>query len=263
MISVARRRHSHDDAPDTAADFRRLAVLPPGVEHDALRDGLVRDWLPMAHRIAARYRNRGEPLDDLCQVAALGLVKAVDGYDPDRGPAFESYAVPTITGEVRRHFRDHTWLLRVPRRTQELRGRVRTAHRDLSGSGREPTPADIAARAGLDLEDVLEGLSALHAYAALSLDAELAPGAPGEGSTLADTLGAPDPELDTVVDRVAVTPLIAELPEREQRILYLRFFRGMTQSRIAEECGISQMHVSRLLSDTCSELRHRTLSGAA
>ncbi|MFE0426755.1 SigB/SigF/SigG family RNA polymerase sigma factor [Streptomyces sp. NPDC058953] len=262
-MSVTCRRHPHHDAPDTAADFRRLAVLPDGPERDALRDRVVRAWLPMAHRIATRYRNRGEPLDDLRQVAALALVKAVDGFDPDRGGAFESYAVPTISGEVRRHFRDHTWMLRVPRRTQELRGRVRGAYRELAQSGREPSADEIAARTELGADDVREGLSALHAYAALSLDAELAPGAPGERLTLADTLGAPDPDLDTVVDREAVKPLIEALPERERRILYLRYFRGMTQSRIAEECGISQMHVSRLLTDTCSQIRLRALSEAA
>ncbi|MEU5159440.1 SigB/SigF/SigG family RNA polymerase sigma factor [Streptomyces sp. NPDC020875] len=260
-MSVTRRRHRHHDAPDTTADFRRLAALPGGPEHDALRDRVVCAWLPMAHRLAARYRNRGESLDDLRQVAALALVKAVDGFDPWRGGAFESYAVPTITGEVRRHFRDHTWMLRVPRRTQELRGRVRGVYRELAQSGAEPSAEAIAARTDLRADEVREGLSALHAYAALSLDAELAPGALGERLTLADTLGGPDRGLDTVVDREAVKPLIEELPERERRILYLRFFRGMTQSRIAEECGISQMHVSRLLTETCSRIRHRALSG--
>ncbi|GLF93065.1 SigB/SigF/SigG family RNA polymerase sigma factor [Streptomyces yaizuensis] len=262
-MSANRGRHPHHDAPDTGDELRRLAGLPDGPERDGLREEVVRAWLPMAHRIAGRYRDRGEALDDLRQVAAVGLVKAVDHFDPGRGAAFESYAVPTITGEVRRHFRDHTWCLRVPRRTQELRGRVRAVYQELSQSGREPSVTEIAERAALEVAEVREGLSALHAHTALSLDAELAPGADGGSATLADTLGAPDPALETVVEREAVKRLIGDLTERERRILYLRFFRGMTQSRIAEEFGISQMHVSRLLSSTCARLRSRVTAGAA
>ncbi|MFJ4681955.1 SigB/SigF/SigG family RNA polymerase sigma factor [Streptomyces sp. NPDC091377] len=267
MTSANRVRHhprprshrAHHDAPDTATEQRDLTVLPEGPERDRLREEVVRAWLPMAHRIAGRYRDRGESLDDLRQVAAVGLVKAVDGYDPGRG-AFESYAVPTITGEVRRHFRDHTWTVRVPRRTQDLRGRVRGVHQELSQSGHEPSEGEIAERTGLDTDDVREGLSALHAYSALSLDADLTLGEAGE-TTLADTLGGRDPDLDKILDREAVKPLLAELPEREQRLLYLRYFQGFTQTRIAEEFGVSQMHVSRLLSTTCTRLRERLSAG--
>ncbi|MCG7209649.1 sigma-70 family RNA polymerase sigma factor, partial [Streptomyces arenae] len=143
-------RRTHDDAPDTAALFARLAALEDGPERDALRDELVAAWLPMAHRIAGRFRDRGEAVEDLRQVAALGLVKAVDRYDPSRG-AFESYAVPTITGEVKRHFRDRMWALRVPRRVQELRNRVRVARRVLTENpgAPEPSVADLAAHTGL------------------------------------------------------------------------------------------------------------------
>lgn len=256
-------RHPHHDAPDTSAELRRLAVLPDGPEREVLREQVVRAWLPMAHRIAGRYRHRGEALDDLRQVAAIGLVKAVDHYDPGRGAPFESYAVPTITGEVRRHFRDHSWTVRVPRRTQELQGRVRSVYQELAQSGREPSVRELAERTELAVCDVREGLSALHAHTALSLDAELAlDGRQGSGATLADTLGGPDPALQTVVDREAVKPFLGDLSERERRLLYLRFFQGLTQSRIAEEFGISQMHVSRLLNSTCARLRERAGVGA-
>jgi RNA polymerase sigma-B factor len=253
------RHHPHHDAPDTADRFRRLAALPPGPEREALRSELVEAWLPMADRIAGRFRDRGESLDDLRQVAALGLVKAVDRYDPERGHAFESYAVPTVTGEIKRHFRDHLWTLHVPRRVQELRNRVRAAGQELAGTagGQRPTVADLAAQAHLSEDDVRAGLEALESFAALSLDAEL-PGSE-DGYSLADALGSPDPALDTVVDREAVKPRLAALPERERAILYMRFFGDMTQSRIAEQLGISQMHVSRLISRCCGRLRDEIL----
>ncbi|MFH8483390.1 SigB/SigF/SigG family RNA polymerase sigma factor [Streptomyces sp. NPDC018055] len=241
--------------PPTDVAFRRLSDLPPGTERDALRDDIICAWLPMAHRLAARFRGRGESMDDLRQVAAMGLVKAVDRYDPNRGKAFETYAVPTVTGEVKRHFRDHTWDVHVPRRVQDLRNRVRTARRDLAQrlGGRAPTCAEIAAEAGLAEEDVLLGLEALESYSALSLDAEPA-GADG-GSPLADRLGSCDHALDVAVDREAVKPELRRLPERERTILYLRYFRDMTQLGIAERLGISQMHVSRLISRSCERVR--------
>ncbi|MFE7956116.1 RNA polymerase sigma factor SigF [Streptomyces sp. NPDC057413] len=254
------RPHPHDDAPDTAAAFRRLAALPPGPERDALRAEITEAWLPMAERLAGRFRNRGESSDGLRQVAALGLVKAVDRYDPDLGNAFESYAVPTITGEIKRHFRDHMWTLHVPRRVQDLRNRVRVAVQELSQtvSGRQPTVAEIAERARLSEEDVRTGMEALESFTALSLDAEM-PGSEG-GYALTDALGAPDPALDTVVDREAVRPRLAALPERERAILYMRYFGDMTQSRIAEQLGISQMHVSRLISRCVARLRADVLA---
>ncbi|MEU2895962.1 RNA polymerase sigma factor SigF [Streptomyces sp. NPDC001273] len=256
------KQHPHDDAADTAAAFRRLAALPDGAERDALRDGIVEAWLPMADRLAGRFRSRGESFDDLRQVAALGLVKAVDRYDPGLGSAFESYAVPTITGEIKRHFRDHMWTLHVPRRVQELRNRVRGASQDLSQTtpGGRPTVAEIAERAGLSEEDVRTGQEALESFSALSLDAAL-PGS-DDGYSLGDALGAPDPALDAVVDREAVKERLAALPERERTILYMRFFGDMTQSGIAEELGISQMHVSRLISRCCGRVREQVMSDA-
>lgn len=265
MRSDARqtKRHPHDDAPDTAAAFRRLTEMPHGPERDELRQELVKAWLPMAERLAGRFRNRGEALDDLRQVAALGLVKAVDRYDPERGSAFESYAVPTVTGEIKRHFRDHMWTLHVPRRVQDLRNRVRFARQDLVQTvpGRAPTLAEIAEKAQLSEEDTAAGLEALDSFTALSLDAEL-PGSE-DGYALRDALGAPDPALDVVIDREAVKPRIAALPERERDILYMRFFGDMTQSRIAEQLGISQMHVSRLISRCCDRLRDQVMQDAA
>ncbi|MFE5211921.1 SigB/SigF/SigG family RNA polymerase sigma factor [Streptomyces sp. NPDC056600] len=248
------RGHPHDDAPDTAAAFARLASLPEGPEHRALRDDLVRAWLPMAERIAVNFRGRGEALEDLYQVAALGLVKAVDHYDPARGCAFESYAVPTVTGEIKRHFRDHLWTLHVPRRVQDLRNRVRRAAKELSQTtqGRSPTIAEIAEYTGLTEDEVRTGMEALECFHALSLEAEL-PGT--EGYALEDALGSVETGYDLVVDRVAVRPCLEALSERDRVILYLRFFRGMTQSRIAQQLGISQMHVSRLLSGCFDRLR--------
>ncbi|MET7743434.1 SigB/SigF/SigG family RNA polymerase sigma factor [Streptomyces sp. NPDC005385] len=251
-------RRTHDDSPEATALFERLVELDDGPERDALRDELVALWLPMAHRIAGRFRDRGEAMEDLRQVAALGLVKAVDRFDPVRG-AFESYAVPTITGEVKRHFRDRMWALRVPRRVQELRNRVRVARRDLLDrpGTREPTPADLAAHTGLTEEEVSAGLEALESFSTLSLDAELAAG--DDGYSLGDTLGESDSSYDVVVDREAAKNELRRLPERERAILYMRFFEDMTQSGIADRLGISQMHVSRLITRSCAQVRNEAL----
>jgi RNA polymerase sigma-70 factor (sigma-B/F/G subfamily) len=247
------RRH-HDDTPDTEAAFRRLLDLPDGAERDTLRQEIVAAWMPMAHRLAKRFRNRGESLEDLQQVADLGLFKAVTRYDPDRGHAFESFAVPTVVGEIKRHFRDHMWDLHVPRRVQELRNKVRTSRRELSLrlDGRAPTVAQLAEHTGLTEEEVLTGMEALESYRTLSLDAELT--GSEDGYALVDTLGDSEPGFDLVLYREAVKPELERLPERERRILYLRFFQDMTQSRITEQLGISQMHVSRLISRSCHRI---------
>ncbi|MFJ9041430.1 SigB/SigF/SigG family RNA polymerase sigma factor [Streptomyces sp. NPDC102406] len=246
----------HHDAPDTTQAFQRLATCPPGPERDALCEELVTAWLPMAHRLATRYRNKGEDLEDLRQVAAMGLVKAVHRYRPDRGP-FAAYAVPTITGELRRHFRDHAWDVRVPRRIQNLRNKVRAARRELldrpGHPGGEPSLADLCTHTGLTRDEVLDGLEALESYTALSLDAQA--GTADETFTFADSLGANDPRYDLVARREAVKEGLSNLPERERRILYLRFFEDMTQTRIAEKVGLSQMHVSRLITRSCAEVR--------
>jgi RNA polymerase sigma-70 factor (sigma-B/F/G subfamily) len=256
--TVRRTRHPHDDAPDTAAAFTRLAELADGPERETLRDDVVRAWMPMAHRLAGRFRNRGESVEDLRQVAAVGLVKAVDRYEPSRG-SFESYAVPTIVGEIKRHFRDYTWDMHVPRRVQDIRNRVRTSYRELTLGldDRSPTLAQLSEHSGLPEEDVLAGLEALQSYRSLSLDAELTTTSTSAGYSLLDTLGEGEPGYDDVVDREAVKPLLRALPERDKRVLYLRFFCDMTQKKIGEQLGISQMHVSRILSGTCDRLRRQ------
>ncbi|MEU4930269.1 SigB/SigF/SigG family RNA polymerase sigma factor [Streptomyces yokosukanensis] len=259
---AAPTRRNHDDAPDTAELFTRLAGLGDGPERDAVRDELVAAWLPMAHRIAGRFRDRGESVEDLRQVAALGLVKAVDRFDPARG-AFESYAVPTVTGEVKRHFRDRMWALRVPRRIQELRNRVRLARRELGqhpGSP-EPTLAALASHTGLTEEEVGAGMAALDSFSTLSLDAEASTG--DDGQSLAETLGSTDASYDVVIDREAAKAGLRRLPERERAILYMRFFEDMTQSRIADRLGISQMHVSRLISRSCARVRDEAMGRCA
>jgi len=252
----------HDDAPDTADLFARLATLEDGHEREAVRAELVTAWLPMAHRIAGRFRDRGESIEDLRQVAALGLVKAIDRFAPERG-AFESYAVPTITGEVKRHFRDRMWALRVPRRIQELRNKVRVARRELTQTpgSPEPSAADIAAHTGLTEDEVNSGLEALESFSTLSLDAELS--GDEDGYSLADTLGAADSAYDVVIDREAAKEGLRRLPERDRAILYLRYFEDMTQSRIADRFGISQMHVSRLISRSCARVRAEALGQSA
>ncbi len=253
LRSESRRRHQ--DAPDTAADFERLAALPAGPEAEELQEKLVAAWLPMAKRLARKFRNRGEPVEDLEQVAALGLFKAVGRFDPAEGSAFESYAIPTITGELKRHFRDHTWDVHVPRRVQNLRNRVRECIKTLSAEGSSPTVARIAEHSGLCEEDVQLGMEALGSYKSLSLDA---PRGEGEDDySLLNYLGQTEPGFDLALSREAVKPYLKRLPEREREILYLRFFRGRTQSHIAQQFGCSQMHISRLISRTCERLRRQ------
>lgn len=261
MTTTAISRRRHDDAPDTEEDFRRLVKLPPGAERDMVRQTIIFAWLPVAERLALRFRNKGESTDDLTQVAALALVKAVDRYDPQLGHAFASFAIPTIVGELKRHFRDHLWTLHVPRRVQEVRARTRAARDDLEQElvGRSPTVADICERTGLSEADVLLGLEASASCDPLSLDA---PTHSAEDRMLADTLGADDSAIELVINRESLRPLLAELPEREQRILYLRFFAELTQSQIGEILGVSQMHVSRTLTRLCAELRQRLIASS-
>ncbi|MEU1132444.1 SigB/SigF/SigG family RNA polymerase sigma factor [Streptomyces sp. NPDC005900] len=253
------------DTPDTTADFERLATLPAGPERQRLVEELVEAWLPMAHRLAGKFRDRGEPLEDLEQVAALGLVKAVDRYDPAQGP-FVPYAMPTIVGEVKRYFRDHAWSVHVPRRVQELRNKVRAGIRELAlaDQDRFPTVAQIAEHTHLSEEDVLTGMEAIDSFRAVSLDAQLsAQGSRDDSFALADVLGADEPRYDVVIAREAVKPSLARLSERERRILNMRFFHDMTQARIGEELGISQMHVSRLITRACKRVRAHVENEAA
>jgi RNA polymerase sigma-B factor len=235
--------------------FEEFAALPPDhPDRAALRTKLVTGHLPIVQHIARRFSGRGEPVDDLEQAGTVGLLGAVDRFEPGRGVDFLSFAVPTITGEIRRHFRDRTWSMRVPRRLKDLQSAINGAVGSLSQElGRAPRPSEIAARLGMQTEEVVDGLDAQHAYRSSSLDELVA----GADTTLTDTLGGADAELEKVEYRETLAPLLDELPERERTILVLRFFGNMTQTRIAEQVGISQMHVSRLLAQTLERLRNR------
>ncbi|MDT3441139.1 MULTISPECIES: RNA polymerase sigma factor SigF [unclassified Pseudofrankia] len=252
-------RTSSPDRAHARVLFARLAELPEGdSERSQIRDQLVRMHLPLVEYLARRFRNRGEPLDDLVQVATIGLIKSVDRFDPERGVEFSTYATPTIVGEIKRHFRDKGWAIRVPRRLQELKLSLTKATSELSQSlGRSPTVAEIAAHLEMSEEEVLEGLESANAYSAVSLDAP--DSGDDESPAVADTLGVQDESLEGVEYRESLKPLLEKLPPREKRILLLRFFGNMTQSQIATELGISQMHVSRLLARTLAQLRRGLL----
>jgi RNA polymerase sigma-B factor len=237
----------------TSALFAAMQDSGDEEETGRLRGELVELHLPLAEYLARRFGNRGEPHEDLVQVATIGLIKAVDRFDLGRGVAFSTYATPTIVGEIKRHFRDRGWTIRVPRRLQEIQAVINQAVSDLGQElGRSPTVSELATRVGMSEEEILEGLESANAYSPLSLDA---PDPNGELGAVIEQLGDYDDALDAVVDRETVKPLLDQLDPRAKRILLLRFFRNMTQSQIAEELGISQMHVSRLLSRTLADLR--------
>jgi RNA polymerase sigma-B factor len=206
-----------------------------------------------ARQLAGRFRDRGEPIEDLHQVAAIGLIKAVDGFDLERGTTFASYLIPTVLGELRRHFRDKGWNVRVPRRLQELRADLRPATERLTHDlGRTPRPTDLAEALGTSEEQIREALAAGQAYTATSLQR---PVTQTDGATLADHLGDEESGYDEVETRQVLQSVVSRLPDRERRILGLRFYRQLTQSEIADEIGMSQMHVSRLLSRSLTFLR--------
>ncbi|WP_327343609.1 SigB/SigF/SigG family RNA polymerase sigma factor [Streptomyces europaeiscabiei] len=256
--TVRSTQHNPQDRSGARALFVELRALPDGsAEYAELRNRLVRMHLPLVEHLARRFRNRGEPLDDLTQVATIGLIKSVDRFDPDRGVEFSTYATPTVVGEIKRHFRDKGWAVRVPRRLQELRLALTTATAELSQQhGRSPTVHELAEKLAISEEEVLEGLESANAYSTLSLDV---PDTDDESPAVADTLGAEDEALEGVEYRESLKPLLEDLPPREKRILLLRFFGNMTQSQIAQEVGISQMHVSRLLARTLAQLREKLL----
>ncbi len=251
-----------DDTPrsdrDIARDlFDRLAEMDAAApDRSRVRDRLVEMHLPLVEYLARRFAGRGEPLDDLIQVGTIGLIKAVDRFDIERGVEFSTYATPTVVGEIKRHFRDKGWTVRVPRRLQELRAALSSATADLTQTqGRSPTVAELAAHLKIGEEEVLEGLESANAYTAVSIEAS-----DGEGGlSVADTLGGDDLSLEGVEYRESIKPLLDSLPARERRILMLRFFGNLTQSQIAAELGISQMHVSRLLARTLAQLRERLM----
>ncbi|WP_067842178.1 RNA polymerase sigma factor SigF [Nocardia lijiangensis] len=240
---------------DLNALFERLAASESGTaQHSAVRAELISRCIPLADHIARKFSGRGEPFDDLTQVARVGLVHAVDRFDVSRGSNFLSFAVPTIMGEVRRYFRDNTWAMRVPRRVKETHLRIGAAIDTLSQTlGRSPTAKEIAAELEVDPDEVTQAVIAGNAYQPSSIDAA-ALGRDTEASLL-DTLGEEESQFDRVEEYVAIRPLLAGLPERERRILTMRFFESMTQTQIAKQMGISQMHVSRILAKTLARLR--------
>jgi len=250
-----RSEHSSPDRTRARELFERLAVLPADdPERAKIRSTLVEMHLPLVEYLARRFRNRGEWLDDLTQVATIGLIKSIDRFDLERGVEFSTYATPTIVGEIKRHFRDKGWAVRVPRRLQELKLSLTKAVGELAQRlGRAPTVSELAAHLQMSEEDVLEGLESANAYSTVSLDA---PDSGDEDApAVSDSLGMIDEALEGVEYRESLKPLLERLPPREKKILLLRFFGNMTQSQIAAELGISQMHVSRLLARTLAQLR--------
>lgn len=248
----SRNEDSYDHLVPMLTEHAGLAEDDP--RREVLRDRLVEGYLPLARHIARRFSQRGEPQEDLEQVATVGLIHAVDRFSPERGSDFLSYAVPTITGEVRRYFRDKAWSTRVPRRLKDLRLAIGSAMPHLSQElNRAPTAGELAEHLQRSREEVLEALEAANAYRSSSLDDMLVDD-PSSGR-LADVLGSADAELEQVEHRETVQPALRKLPERERTIVMLRFFGGMTQTQIAERVGVSQMHVSRLLTRTLATLR--------
>ena len=256
--------HDTDGVGPTGLDHVRrrsgelFAVLRDTGASDArragARDDLVHLHLSLVEHCARRFRNRGEPFEDLVQVGTIGLIKAVDRFETDRGVEFSTYATPTVIGEIKRHFRDKGWAIRVPRRLQELRMHIGSATGELTQKlGRSPTPRELAEVIGCTVEEIMEGIESSHAYATLSLDAS-DDNDDGPPPMLA-SLGVEDSNIEHVEIRESIKPLLEGLGEREKRILLLRFFKNMTQSQIAEEIGVSQMHVSRLLTRTLAQLR--------
>lgn len=240
-----------DDYSEVVDMLGEMRALRDPVRRAVIRDEVVSRCLPLAEHIARRFADRGESFDDLLQVARLGLLNAVDRFDPALGTSFLAFAVPTMMGEVKRHFRDVMWSIRVPRRAKDASLDITRAADDLvQRLGRSPRPSELAEFLDLPVSDVIDGLLARSAYASVSIDAET-----GQTSPLADRLGHDDPELTRVDDSVTLGPALERLPERERRILSLRFVRSMSQSEIAAEIGISQMHVSRLLTKALGTLR--------
>jgi RNA polymerase sigma-B factor len=236
-------------ARDPDAAFARLQTHP----EPALRDGLIERYLPLARSIANRYRHTPQSFEDVLAVANLALVKAVDGFDPSRGLAFSSYAVPTMIGEIKRHFRDTGWLIHVPRRAQEMQTTLNAARADLSQElGRAPTVPELAARIEIDEEAVLEALDAARAYSGVPLDVLAAP---GETVPEHPMLGVVDEGYEQVEQRALLREVIAKLPEAEREILLLRFIANKTQTEIAAIVGVSQMQVSRLVARGLKRMR--------
>ncbi|MEV6279553.1 RNA polymerase sigma factor SigF [Nocardia sp. NPDC051832] len=241
--------------------FEKIAALDPAdPRREPMREELIQRCLPLAEHIARKFSGRGEIFDDLLQVARLGLVQAADRFDVSRGSSFLAFAVPTIMGEVRRHFRDNTWAVRVPRRVKEIQLSIGpTIERMSQRLGRVPRAREIAAELDVDLVEVTQALIAGNAYQSQSIDAVAGDDIDNAPLPLLDSLGQEERSYHLVEDFMAVKPLIEDLPERERQVLIMRFFENKTQTQIAEVLGVSQMHVSRILSKTLTALREQAL----
>lgn len=258
-----RRSHSRGDSYDNIEPwFEKLSELPPDdPHHDDLRAEVIRLCLPLADHIARKFTGRGELFDDLEQTARVGLVLAVDRFDVHRGSTFLSFAIPTIMGEVRRHFRDHTWAVRVPRRLKEIQLRIGPATEELSQRfGRMPSARELADELEVDLLEVTRTLVAGNGYQTNSIDAITADDRDNASQPIAETLGAEEHCYELTEDAMAVRPLIAELPEEQRDVLVMRFYEAKTQNEIAEELGVSQMQVSRILARTLHSLRDQAMA---
>jgi RNA polymerase sigma-B factor len=243
---------SESRSETTARLFAEHATATPA-ERTAIEDELVRLNMPLARDLSRRFRNRGIADDDLEQVAYVGLVKAVKGFRADRGHEFISFAVPTIRGEIRRHFRDLGWTVRPPRSIQETQTKIAGCESELYQQlGRAPRPSEIAEHLGMDLEQVIDALGATGCFTPASLDA---PGIGEDDESVGQRIGDLDPGYDVAEARAILAPLLARLSRREQLIVEMRFFRGCTQAEIGKEIGVSQMHVSRLLTRLVARLR--------
>src|SRR3954470_20006884 len=241
--------------PTRAEEDRRLLIRDHRHGDQAAREQLVERLLPLARRMARRSRPWGEPLDDLVQVATLGLIKAIDRFDPARDTAFSSYAVPTMLGELKRYFRDNGWAVHVPRGMQERVMQVDTTVKELSRKlGRSPSIAEISIHATLTSEQVLEAMEAATAYDAVSLESYRF-GDQGDGETYADSIGVEDDRYELVEYGATIEPTLNALPARDRIVLHLRFVEDLTQAEIAERVGVSQMHVSRLIRRALERLR--------
>ncbi|MEU5237180.1 RNA polymerase sigma factor SigF [Streptomyces lydicus] len=237
--------------------FGRLRDLEEGThEYQYARNTLIEMNMSMVRYVARRYRNRGDDMEDIVQVGTIGLIKAIDRFDLTREVEFSTFAVPYILGEIKRFFRDTGWAVHVPRRLQELRSELAKAKEQLHIQlDRDPTVRELAAHLNLSEDEVIEGIVAANGYTAGSLDTPTDPDPSDQGRALADVLGEDDPGMETVEDLHTLAPLLRKLDERERQLIELRYGQEMTQSQIGAELGVSQMHVSRLLSRTLSKLR--------
>jgi len=241
--------------------FLRLAALDENSPERAyVRDTLIELNLPLVRYAAARFRSRNEPMEDIVQVGTIGLIKAIDRFDCERGVEFPTFAMPTVVGEIKRFFRDTSWAVHVPRRLQEARVQLARASEELSSRlGRTPTTRELSELMSLPEEEIVEARLASNGYKSASLDAAIGGSEEGE-SVLADFIGNQDPALGLVEDFHALAPMIAELDERDRKIIHWRFVEELTQAQIAEHLGVSQMHVSRLITRLLTRLREGMLS---